>query len=225
MEDLILALIFFPHTWAQSSVVARIEGKGTNREELVIIGAHEDSINLRNSADRAPGSDDDASGVAVVLEVYRVLVENGFVPSRTIEFHTYAAEEVGLRGSLDIASSYQRRGLRVVGMLQMDMTMYHGTANKMGVVTDFVNAELTGFLRQIITNYADIGFVDTRCGYGCSDHASWTRSGFPACFPFETDFRDINQRIHTVNDLIDILDIEHGLEFAKVALGFLVELS
>jgi len=110
-------------------------------------------------------------------------------------------------------------------MMQLDMTMYHGTQSKMGIVNDYVNADLTRFLRTLVNTYSSIGYVDTFCGYGCSDHASWTKAGYASCFPFESDFKDINSMIHTVNDLLNILDLEHALEFAKVGTGFVVELS
>jgi len=212
----------FPHSWIQPSVIGRIEGSGPNKDEVVVIGAHEDSITSRAEA---PGADDDASGVSVLLEAYRILVENNFVPSRTIEFQTYAAEEVGLRGSQDIAVNYAQTGVNVVSMLQMDMTMFPGTAGRIGVITDFVDPSLTSFLRKLVTTYSDLLFVDTRCGYACSDHASWNRAGFSACFPFEADFRNSNPRIHTIQDLLSALSIDHGAEFVKVAVGYIVELS
>jgi len=212
----------FEHSWIQPSVIARIDGSGPHKDELVILGAHEDSISSGNSA---PGADDDASGVSVLLETYRILLANGFIPDRTIEFQTYAAEEVGLRGSQDIANNYANNGIDVYSMLQLDMTMYPGSTRRIGVITDFVDPTLTAFLRKVCTAYADIPFVDTRCGYGCSDHASWTRAGYPACFPFEGAFNNANPRIHTVNDLINILSVDHGAEFVKVALGYAVELS
>jgi len=213
---------FFQHSWIQPSVIARIEGSGPNKNELVIIGAHEDSISFSGNA---PGSDDDASGVSVILETYRILVSNGFVPSRTIEFQTYAAEEVGLRGSQDIANNYARNNIDVYGMMQLDMTMYPGNNRRVGVITDFTDPQLSAFLRKLVTAYSAIPFVDTRCGYGCSDHASWNRAGYSACFPFEGDFNSANPRIHTPNDLINILSIDHGAEFVKIAVGFLVEMS
>ena len=73
----------------QPSVIARIRGNGANANELVILGAHEDSIN-GGANGRSPGADDDASGSATVLEVFRVLVQNGFRPRRTVEFHAYS---------------------------------------------------------------------------------------------------------------------------------------
>jgi len=218
-----ITVSFFPHTWLQPSVVARIVGSGPNKDEVVVIGAHEDSVNSRPG--NAPGADDDASGTSTVLEVFRVLAEQNFVPSRTLEFHTYSAEEVGLRGSMAIANDYQKKGVNVVAMNQFDMTMYPGNAGKVGVVNDFVDSDLTKFLRMIIKTYSDLGIIETRCGYGCSDHASWTKAGFSASFPFESDFSRSNPKIHSTQDLLTFLNPNHGLEFVKMGLGFAVELS
>jgi len=156
-----------------------------------------------------------------------VLVSQGFKPSRSIEFHTYSAEEVGLWGSQDIASFYQKKGVFVYAMLQLDMTMFskQGTQQTIGIISDYVSTPLTQFLMLMVDSYADIGYTVSRCGYGCSDHASWTKSGYPSCLPFETIMSNSNPQIHTKNDLFSNLDVEHGLQFCKVALGFAVELS
>jgi leucyl aminopeptidase len=66
-----------------------------------------------------------ASGVSSVLDVFRVLAKNGFRGSRSIEFHAYAAEEVGLRGSQDIAAAYQKAGVQVAGMIQLGTFYYY----------------------------------------------------------------------------------------------------
>jgi len=55
------------------------------KDQVVIISAHEDSINGRNHAGRAPGADDDGSGCSTVMEAFRVLVTGGFKPARTVE--------------------------------------------------------------------------------------------------------------------------------------------
>jgi len=216
----------FPHTWAQPSVIARIQGSGPNEDELVIIGGHEDSIN-GGAAGRAPGCDDDASGSSTVLEVFRVLVASGFKPQRTLEFHAYAAEEAGLLGSQAIANSYRNQGKIVAGMLQLDMTGYvrPGAIPTVGLIQDFVNPQLTNFVGQLIDTYANIGWVESRCGYACSDHASWTRAGYASSFPFEGPFNQINPNIHTTRDTLDWLSLEHAAEFAKIGIGFAVEMS
>jgi leucyl aminopeptidase len=216
----------FPHSWLQSSVVARIPGSGEHADEVVIISAHEDSVN-GGATQRSPGADDDASGTSSVLELFRVIVASGFKSHRTLEFHTYSAEEVGLRGSQDIAAAYQKSAVPVYAQMQLDMTFYvkPGTVPSFGIITDYVSPDLTAFLRKLVAAYSTLKYVDSKCGYGCSDHASWTKSGYASCFPFESSFSDLNNKIHTNQDLIEFLNVEHGLEFAKVALGFIVELS
>jgi len=218
---------YFPHAgWLQPSLIIRLKGEGENADERVIIGGHIDSI-AGAQANRAPGADDDASGSACVLEAFRVLVQNNFVPKRTLEFHGYAAEEAGLRGSQAIATAYQQQGIKVAGMLQLDMTSYvrAGAVPEMGLVQDFVNATLTRFVGQLIDTYTNIGWVPTTCGYACSDHASWTRAGYPSSFPFESRFGQHSPFIHTAQDTLSTLNLEHGIEFAKLGLAFAVELG
>jgi len=209
------------HSWLQPSIVARIEGT-TRPNEIVVIGGHVDST---SSGSRAPGADDDASGSATILEIFRVLASSGFKPERSIEFHGYAAEEVGLRGSQAIANNYYTQGKNVVGMFQLDMTAYQASNRVMGIVTDYTTPVLTSFLRALIPAYSTIGYTLTQCGYGCSDHASWWNAGYPASFAFESTFALSNPDIHTVRDTIDKLTQTHAIEFAKVGLGFVMELS
>ena len=79
----------FEHPWEQDSVIASIEGT-VLPNEIVLIGGHLDSINASNQSD-APGADDNASGIAVVSEVLRVMLASDFRPRRTAAVH-------GLRG-------------------------------------------------------------------------------------------------------------------------------
>jgi len=215
----------FPHTWLQPSVIATIPGTGKFANEIVIISAHEDSIVKDGAAARAPGSDDDGSGTACVLETFRVLVEGGFSPDRTLEFHTYAAEEVGLRGSQDIAASYQKANKQVYAQMQMDMTMYAGTPGQIAVITDFTDPQLTSFVRVLISTYTSLQWADSKCGYACSDHASWNKAGYRASFPFEAPMSKDNPNIHTKNDVFAVLNVNQGAEFVRTAVGFAVELG
>ena len=95
----------------QPSVVLTIPGT-TRADEVVILGAHQDSTRggcmiSSNPGCNAPGADDDASGVAVLSEVIRIALAADFRPERTVQFMAYAAEEVGLDGSGDLAADYQ----------------------------------------------------------------------------------------------------------------------
>jgi leucyl aminopeptidase len=216
----------FKHKWKQPSVIARIEGR-SKPEEVVIIGAHEDSIKGWGSVEgEAPGADDDASGVATVLEVFRVLMESDFQPERTIEFMTYAAEEKGLLGSQDIAREYQDQRVEVVGALQFDMTMYKNKSPAIHLVTDYTDADLTEYTRKLIDTYVKFPWKNIKCGYACSDHASWNRAKYASAFPFEAPMGEDNPKIHTPGDTLDNdLDMEFGLHFAKLGVAFAVEMT
>ena len=149
----------FEHSWGQNSIIATIPGKS---DKTVVIGAHQDSINLfLPSILSAPGADDDGSGTVTILEALRVLLKSEAIikgnASNTVEFHWYSAEEGGLLGSQAIFSAYEKEGRDVKAMLQQDMTGYThktieaGEPESVGVITDFVNPDLTEFIKKIIT--------------------------------------------------------------------------
>jgi leucyl aminopeptidase len=73
--------------------------------------------------------------------------------SNTIEFHWYAAEEGGLLGSQAVFTNYKNSGKVVKAMLQQDMTGYvkPGTKEAVGVITDYVDAGLTSFIKKVVT--------------------------------------------------------------------------
>lgn len=221
---------FYKHKkWPQPSIIMTLEGT-TKSDEIVIVGGHADSIAGywgREKA-RAPGADDNASGIATVTESIRVIMDSGYKPQRTIKFMAYAAEEVGLLGSKEIANDFKKQGLNVVGVVQLDMTNFKGTANKDIVfMTDYTNEAQTTFMGKLIDTYVQVPWGYSKCGYGCSDHASWHNAGYPASMPFESTMGDINGKIHTKNDLIDNSGstADHAEKFAKLAVAFIVEMG
>jgi len=197
---------------------------GDDADEVVVLGAHEDSIN-GGASGQAPGADDDASGTTTLIELFKALMQHKYKPSRTVQFMWYAAEEVGLRGSQAIAASYQQQKQKVYAVLQLDMTFYAGRSPVFGIIEDNVNPALTAFLKTLATTYSTLPVATSKCGYGCSDHASWHKAGYAACLPFETTMANSNPNIHSTRDLISVLSLAHGLQFARVAAGFAVELA
>lgn len=216
----------------QPSVVLTIPGT-TRADEFVILGGHQDSIRggcsiSTNPGCDAPGADDDASGVAVLSEVIRVAMNAGFRPERTVQFMAYAAEEVGLDGSTDIAADYQAAGTDVVAVLQLDMTGYHGSVQDVSMITDHTDAGLNQFVRDLIDVYQpELSWVNSACGYGCSDHAPWDSRGYRASFAFEAQFGEHNPAIHSASDNLATLgnSAAHAAKFARLAAAFLVETS
>ncbi|KAF2112847.1 transferrin receptor [Lophiotrema nucula] len=224
----------FNHTWTQSSVIATIPG---NSSKIIVLGAHQDSVNLSGDrkTNRAPGADDDGSGSVTILEAMRVLltndaVKNGRMPN-TIEFHWYSAEEAGLLGSQDIFQKYKADGKDVKAMLQQDMTGYvqgtldAGKEEAVGIITDYVDTGLTDFIRKVVKAYCAIPSVDTKCGYACSDHASASKAGYPSAFVFESEFGDDSPYIHSDKDTLATVNWDHMIEHAKLTVGFAYELA
>ncbi len=212
----------------QPSVILTIPGT-TLGGEVVILGGHQDSISsgcFGNPTCDAPGADDDASGIATLSEVIRVALAAGFAPQRTVQFIAYAAEEVGLDGSDDIAATYLAAGTDVVAVLQQDMTAYNGSVEDMALISDFTHPDLTAFLGELLDTYQPtLQWTTTACGYGCSDHAPWTSRGYRAAFSFESRFGDHNPTIHTTSDTVATLggSAAHAAKFARLAAAFLVE--
>ena len=93
---------------------------------MTIIGAHLDSISP--SSEKAPGADDNASGIASLLALIRLLSDESASFESSVEFHFYAAEEVGLVGSSEIAQSYDSASVQVLAMMQIDMNFWKASA-------------------------------------------------------------------------------------------------
>ncbi|CDR47080.1 CYFA0S28e00342g1_1 [Cyberlindnera fabianii] len=229
--DVNVTLAPFHHDWTQFSTIVSI--KGSKRpDDIVVVGCHQDSTNLLfPTLMKAPGADDDGSGVTTNLEALRILLSNGFAPENTVEFHFYSAEEGGLLGSLDIFNWYKKQQKKVVAMLQQDMTGYvqktldNGIEEHVGVIDDNVNPELTEFVKLVIDTYLSIPWRATSCGYACSDHASALKNGYPSSFIIESEFKYTSPYIHSTGDTLDRLSFDHIAEFTKLVLGYTVELG
>ncbi|RQQ50165.1 M28 family metallopeptidase [Burkholderia stagnalis] len=218
----------FAHaSWPQKSVILTIKGSDASAG-TVVLGGHLDSTVGRTTENtRAPGADDDASGIASLTEALRVLLANNYKPKRTIKFIGYAAEEAGLLGSKAIAKQFRAQNANVVGVLQLDMTNYKGDAKDIYLITDYTNAAQNTYLSNLARTYLPELTVGTsQCGYACSDHASWNAQGYPASLPFEADQND-SPYIHTVNDTLANSDRQanHALKFGKLALAYAVDLG
>lgn len=229
--------------WKQPSVVATLEGS-TKKDEIVIVGGHGDSIIIkkeafghlvasRDSEQHAPGADDNASGIATVTEVLQVLIDSNYKPERTIKFISYSAEEVGLRGSAAIAKHYKKQKLKVVGVLQLDMTNFKGGEKDFYLVDDFTNPAQNQFIGKLIDQYLGYSWGYTSCGYGCSDHASWFDEGFSASFPTESKFLEgkpqtgYNSNVHTSSDTLEALGgvADVAVKYTKLGVAYVIEMS
>ncbi|KZP13852.1 Zn-dependent exopeptidase [Athelia psychrophila] len=228
----------FHHLFLQNSIIARIESSDDSVKPddkgIIIISAHQDSLNYALPFYRAPGADDDGSGTVTILQVLRSLAAVSFTPppNTGLEVHWYAGEEAGLLGSQDVAAAYEKADASVKGVLHMDMTAFvrNGTTPIVAFFGQHTNPNLTAFATRVVDEYLNVGwnmteFPNPRAG---SDHMSWTKAGYPAAFAAEGLFENFAPNVHTVYDAIENggqYSFEHMLEFVKLGIAFVVELS
>ncbi|HEV8073540.1 MAG TPA: M28 family metallopeptidase [Opitutaceae bacterium] len=104
------------------NIVATLPGtQPESRDRIYIVGSHYDSCsgNLLNFESPAPGADDDASGVAAVLELARVMSHYEF--NATIVFMAVAGEEQGRYGSAHWAAQARQKKLNIAGVINNDI--------------------------------------------------------------------------------------------------------
>ena len=104
------------------NLIAERRGTGTDAEEIVVIGAHYDSI------PGSPAANDNASGVAGVLEIARLLRQS--TPKCTLRFVVFVNEEPPFfqtdnMGSLRYARRCRERGEKIVAMLSLETIGYY----------------------------------------------------------------------------------------------------
>lgn len=213
--------------WSQPSIILTMRGQ---EQESIILGGHGDSINtdLNEPHAVAPGADDNASGISVLTEIISVLAEKGYRPKHTLKFMAYAAEEVGLMGSMEISERAVRNQEVIRGVLQFDGTNFPGSKEfKIVLVNDHTSEKQNQFLGMILDTYLKIPWGYDKCGYACSDHYSWTYRGYPASFPFESIISEENSHIHTANDTLQMMNnsASHSVSFAKLGLAYVIELD
>jgi leucyl aminopeptidase len=211
----------------QPSVILTLKGS-TN--DVIVVGGHGDSINKDDNEINAisPGADDNASGISVITEVIQILAQNEFRPKNTIKFMAYAAEEVGLLGSMEISGLYKDQAVNVLGVIQFDGTNFRGSKDlAMVLIKDHTNQEQNKFLGSLIDTYLRVPWRYDTCGYACSDSYSWTYRGFPASFPVEARIKQENSHIHSAQDTLDVSNnsVAHSVNFAKLGIAYVVELD
>ncbi|KAG8700505.1 hypothetical protein FRC08_004659 [Ceratobasidium sp. 394] len=218
----------------QPNVIGRIEAKSGNASApVVILGAHLDSTS-QFPAFRAPGADDDASGLSAVMAIMRILKANNYQGSYAIEAHAYAGEEGGLLGSDVVAAAYKKQGKEIRGMLELEMIGYQpststsrGKSSTITVLSDPVPA-MSSHMIEVVKAYVPTAEQrSVNCGYGCSDHYSFYAKGYPVvCLAaYGPQDAHLNPNYHSVTDTVDKLDFDKMADFVRAGLGWVVEVT
>lgn len=205
-----------------ANVVATLRGR-THPEQVVLVGAHYDSIN-RNRALAAPGADDNASGTAGVLEAARICARYEF--DKTIHFVAFAAEEIGLFGSIHFADTAAAQQMELQAVLNMDMVAY---ADLMPEDLDIIGNEASRWLVNLVqTESAARAGLAVRpvidATITASDHSPFWDRGFCAVLAIE-DIPLRTSHYHTTHDLPYTMNGTFHVQSVKGILASLASLA
>ena len=222
-----------------------VEVKGGSRaSEIVIVGAHYDSVA------GAVGANDNGSGVAAVLELARLL--HGSQPARTLRFVAFVNEEPPFAhsdamGSRQYARRSKSRGENVVAMLSLETIGYYSdtpgsqrypfplslfypsTGNFVAFVSNLgsrplLHAAIAGFRRHAGFPSEGVAAPASIPGVDWSDHWSFWQEGWPALMVTDTaPYR--YPHYHTMQDTPDKVDYERTARVVTGLHGMLRELT
>ena len=193
----------------------------THPTQEFIIGAHYDSTAFEDPLGGSPGADDNASGVALVLEAARILSE--YPSERTIRFIAFDLEEGPGAGSHHYVA--QHIDDDIVGMINADMVSYY--SGDWSVQLQAFNSDsdpLADSIGAAVTTYG-AGLAWTLEYAGLSDHAAFGQAGFQACMLIEVGYWG-NPYFHTLLDSVDTpdyIDYGYATQITRVAVGYLVD--
>ena len=199
-------------------------------EEYVICGAHYDSWNADGydpDTIRSPGADDNASGVAGILETARILSRYTF--DRTIIYANWCAEEVGLVGSAAYAADCAAQRMNIVAYFNLDMTGYLAEGSDIHVNLMYTTQD--SLLGNYVKRFSRTYFPEMRIwqdwlAWGDSDYSSFNRNGYAAIHPFE-DTHASSPFIHTRQDVlgVSVNNLEQCKRFTELNLGTVAVLA
>jgi hypothetical protein len=208
------------------NVVGLLPGSDpARRNEMVIVGAHYDHLGGGWSGSRDPdragtphnGADDNASGVAAMLNVAARLALAR--PARTIVFVAFAGEEFGLLGSAHYvrqpvaanANALAMVNFDMVGRLKNDKLIVYGTgtAAEFPALLDSLNVGAKFDLRPVSD------------GYGPSDQTSF----YAVKMPVLHFFTDLHEDYHRTTDDADRLNVPGLVKVAEFASGAVLAIA
>ncbi|MBR6878043.1 MAG: M28 family peptidase [Bacteroidales bacterium] len=198
---------FNANTWMGSGAagpnVIGIQRGTLYPDTYVVCGSHLDSFSYEAwfGSGTAPGADDNATGVASVLESARIMSQYEFEYS--IVYCAYGCEEMGLYGSEAYASRCQQEGMDIIGYFNNDMNGYlYGDQIHIDLI--YPNSvEPIGNYYMNVANvyYPEMPVRHVNFSEGDSDHTSFNNHGYMGIYPFE-DYQHYSPNIHTPQDLI-----------------------
>jgi hypothetical protein len=231
------------------NVIATLKGKSLI-PEVIILGGHYDTSGSREEnwssnwhIFKAQGADDNASGVAALMEIARILSdpENNLQNKHTIKFIAFAAEEyhpkipgIHHAGSLYDANLMSKQQGNLSAVVVLDMIAYNRIADYIEVIANSQSLWLANVLFDIADLYtSDLITNNYPVDVPYSDHESYQYYGFPAVLLMENDcpwysdppYYSYNPYYHTQSDTIGTLRETLIEKVTKLALASVASLS
>ncbi|HES59848.1 MAG TPA: M20/M25/M40 family metallo-hydrolase, partial [Caldithrix sp.] len=181
------------------------------KNEYIVIGAHYDHLGMggTGSGSRRPdtmavhnGADDNASGVASIIEIVEKIASMKNENKRSLIFIAFGAEEMGLLGSKFFTDHPLIDIKNVKTMFNLDMV---GSLNKETKALTVGGTGTAVGLSDLVTQLVDttkLVLKQSTEGYGPSDHASFYMKDIPVLF----FFTGVTQEYHTPDDIVDSLN-------------------
>ena len=218
---------FYANTWYGSGQAApNVIGiqRGTlYPNTYVVCGSHFDSFSYSGNC---PGADDNATGVASVLESARILTQYEFEYS--IIYCAFGCEEMGLYGSEAYAARCQQQEMDIIGYFNNDMNGYlWGDVIHIHCIYPNSVAPIGDYYMNIGSIYfPEMPVEHKNLDYGDSDHTSFNNHGYMGIYPFE-DIDHDSPYIHTSNDLIgpSVTSFEMSQRYCQMNIGCLTEIA
>ena len=162
-------------------------------DQVVVIGAHYDHLGREPDGAVMSGANDNASGVATMLEIARLWRDQGVRPARTVVFAAWDGEEQGLLGSHHYVEHPALPISKTVAALNLDMVGVGGTLQ--------IDGE-GSVGRQLEASATAYGITYTQSFQGRSDHIPFREADIPAAMLIYWP----DAHYHTSMDRIDAID-------------------
>ncbi len=207
----------------QYNIIATLEGD-IYPDSVCILGAHyDDASEPENRYTNAPGANDNASGVAAALETARVLKKMNFIPSNTIKFVAFGAEETGLNGSYVYVDEALDAGEKIKIMLNNDMIAIEAETKPTDWevnIIDYDNSHDKRLLAQeLCQQYTSLDYVNINTYSQYSDSYPFASHGYKALF--FTSY-DPDNTYHTIYDVSGNCNFEYCSQVAEISCAMLV---
>jgi aminopeptidase YwaD len=201
------------------NIIGYIPGK-IYPDSFIVIGAHYDHLG-KVAVQHFPGANDNASGVAMLLDLSREFARSDIKPDYSLIFISFAGEEIGLLGSkyFTVYSPIELKKIKL--MINLDMV----GSGKEGIYVVNAKANPTIFQKLQEINDEKKYVTDMRAGgSSCSsDHCPFDQLGIPAIFIFSRD-KDYPY-YHIPDDDYDKLPLDGYEGIFKLIYDYIMQLN